>query len=176
ELRAVVQQYDPLIGQAGARPALYSVWPMASRQFDFLRAIESYTLAAADVNGVLLPVAQAWLEAWSIDPALPLYAGDGLHPSELGSYLAGLVISAVLLERSPEGLPSSLRLHSGALITIPPQVAAALQLAARRAVERAAGARGESNGASGARASARGKSNGASGARGGGRGAAVRGR
>lgn len=156
ELRAVVQQYDPLIRQAGARPALYSVWPMATRQFDFPRAIESYTLAAADVDGVLFPVAQAWLEAWSIDPGLALYSSDGLHPSVFGSYVAGLVICAVILDRSPEGLPSSLRLHSGTRITIPSQVAAVLQLAARRAIEHAANARGQGNGASEARAGVRG--------------------
>jgi hypothetical protein len=98
-------RYDDLIRAEGARTALYSVWPSASRQGDFDRAIESYALAAESVDGVLLPAATAWLEAWERQPNLSLYA-DGLHPTRQGTYLAAGVMVARLYGRSPLELPA----------------------------------------------------------------------
>ncbi len=115
-------------------PALFSAWPSEPRREDFPRAIESYTLAAADVHGLLLPVAASWLAAWSQTPALELYA-DGLHASPEGAYLAALVIYARLLGKSPLGLPGTLKLRSGSVITIAPATAASLQAAAAQALQ-----------------------------------------
>jgi hypothetical protein len=120
------------IAKVNARPALFSAWPSEARRQDFDRAIESYRLAAADVNGVFLPVASAWVAAWSRDSNLSLYA-DGLHPSVDGAYLSALVIYSRLLGKSPVGLPSRLQLQSGAIVTIDPQRAALLQAAAAEA-------------------------------------------
>ena len=115
---------------------MYAVWPLATRQFDFDRVNESYTLAAADVYGMLFPVGEAWRAAWRIDPNLALYAADGLHPSVRGSYVAGLVITSMLLDRSPVGMPAKLTIRTGATITIPPAEAATLQRAAAEAIEK----------------------------------------
>lgn len=128
-LRLATKLFAGDIGAVGARPALFSAWPSESRRQDFSAAIESYTIAAADVNGLLLPVAQAWLAAWNRDPTLELYA-DGLHPSVEGAYLSALVIYARLLGKPPTGLPSRLRLKSGHVISVSPAVAAVLQAAA----------------------------------------------
>ena len=68
------------IEKVNARLALFSAWPREGRRQDFPRAIESCTLAATDVSGILLPVASAWLAAWSRDPTLQLYV-DCLHAS-----------------------------------------------------------------------------------------------
>jgi len=76
----------------GGKTALYSVWPQYANFGTFARSIESYELAAKAVNGLYLPVGAAWLAAWDKDGTLPLYSGDGLHPSELGTYLAALVM------------------------------------------------------------------------------------
>jgi hypothetical protein len=118
------------IHAAGAQPAFYQVWPAADRAADFSRANESYRLAAAAANGVLLPVGEAWLATQRIDPSVPLYAFDGLHPSAEGSYLAALVMYAVLYAKSPTGLPATLRLRSGATYAVSPHAAAVLQSAA----------------------------------------------
>lgn len=107
-----------------------SLWPQRDRAFDFQRSMESYTLAAQDVNGILFPVGAAWLAAWRRDPGLALYASDGLHPSPAGSYLAGLVIHAVLSGHSPRGLPPRLRLRNGSTMAIDPPLATLLQEAA----------------------------------------------
>jgi hypothetical protein len=136
QLRASVGALNAEISGVSATPALYSVWPTASRRDDFDRAIESYALAAQDVNGVLFPVAAAWLAAWRRDSTLTLYSGDGLHPSVAGSYLAALVMHGALFERSPVGLPPRVRLASGGQLGVTPEVAAVLQAAAAEALGR----------------------------------------
>lgn len=132
-LRIFAARFATEIAKVSARPALYSVWPTSGRQQDFVRAIESYTLAAGDVNGLLLPVASAWLAAWQRDGNLQLYAADGLHPSVTGSYLAALVMYAKILNRSPIGLPARVRLHSGAVVAVDARAATLLQQVAASA-------------------------------------------
>lgn len=115
DLRASVSAFATDIRAVQARPALYSMWPHTSRRGDFARAIESYTLAATDVNGVMIPVAAAWLAAWRRDSTLALYSADGLHPSPLGTYLAALVFYGRFSGRTPVGLPARLAWRGGTL-------------------------------------------------------------
>ena len=121
------------IRKRGGRPALYSVWPARARIQDFSGVSESYRQAAEAVEGVLFPVGDAWLNAWKVNPAIGLYAADEFHPSVAGSYLAGLVIYEKLYNRSPVGLPSKLKLSSGARIEIATDQALVLQQAAEAA-------------------------------------------
>jgi hypothetical protein len=81
------------------------VWPSKTRSRDFDGVSESYTLAARDVEGSLLPAGDAWREAWRRDPSLALYADDGFHPSRMGSYLAALAIWRGLSAQPALGLP-----------------------------------------------------------------------
>jgi hypothetical protein len=121
------------VQQVGARTVLYQVWPTADRAADFPRANESYRLAAETVHGLLFPVGEAWLAAARIEASIPLYAFDGLHPSAEGSYLAALVMYAVLYDKSPVGLPATLRLRNGNRFAVGGSVAASLQAAAEQA-------------------------------------------
>lgn len=100
-LRDYAARFARLARDVGARPALYAVWPAARRSGDFEGVLESYALAARNIDGVLLPAGGAWREAWKQDPRLALYAVDGFHPSERGSWLAALVIYCGLSGRSP---------------------------------------------------------------------------
>ena len=68
------------------------VWPEASRFGVFDDVRDSYRGAAADVDGPFLPAGEAWRAAWAADPQLMLYGPDGYHPSELGTYVAALVV------------------------------------------------------------------------------------
>ncbi len=134
-LRIATKLFADVVAKANARPALFSAWPTASRREDFPRAIESYTIAAADVNGILLPVAGAWVTAWDRTPGLQLYA-DPLHPSVEGAYLSALVVYAQLFGKTPRGLPATLRLKSGRMLVIDSETAALLQQAAAEATGR----------------------------------------
>ena len=86
-LRDYARRFAADACRVGARTALYMVWPSKARDLDFDAVSNSYTLAAQDVGGTLLPAGDAWREAWRRDPSLALYADDGFHPSGLGSYL-----------------------------------------------------------------------------------------
>jgi hypothetical protein len=135
-LREFTKRFDEKVRAAGARTAMYAVWPNASRQFDFDRVNESYTLAAADVDGMLFPVGEAWRAAWRRDANMALYAVDGLHPTVHGSYVGGLVIASMLLDRSPVGMPAGLTLRNGRTVNIPAADATLLQEAALEAIEK----------------------------------------
>jgi hypothetical protein len=133
-LRLATKLFAPPITRAGGKAVLFSAWPTFDRTQDYSRAIESYQLAAADVSGILAPVASAWQATFGKTPAVALYAADGLHATVAGSYLAALVIYSSITGKSPLGLPPKLRLRSGAFITIDPAVATMLQQAAAGAL------------------------------------------
>jgi len=86
------RRFDAEIKKAGARTALYMVWPSRQRRGDAEAVSQSYRAAAKAVDATLLPVGDAWRAAWVIDRDLPLYAPDNFHPSGAGTYLAALVL------------------------------------------------------------------------------------
>jgi len=117
-LREYVRRFDRAIGEAGARTAVYMVWPASARRGDFDAVSESYRLAAADVRGLLLPAGDAWRAAWTGDPRLGLYGPDGFHPSALGTYLTAIVIVDRLVGPLPNGVPTRLRSTSGSFPSV----------------------------------------------------------
>ena len=136
-LRLATRNFGEVIAKVGAKAALYQTWPPIDRPNDFAGSIESYELAATDVGGVVFPVARAWLAAWERDASLALYS-DGLHASVAGSYLAALVMYARIFDRTPVGLPSAVRTHSGVTMRVDPNVARILQDAAASVTVQAA--------------------------------------
>lgn len=135
-LREWTARFDTVIKQAGARTAMYMVWPESYRREAFPDVSASYRLAAEDVGGVLLPVGDAWLAAWRRNPALPLYGSDGFHPTLTASYLAALTIYAGLTGGSPVGLPTRLRLRSGESVEVDARFGPALQASAEEVIAR----------------------------------------
>jgi hypothetical protein len=133
-LRRFTASFDRRIRPVGARTALFSVWPDTQFPSTFEDVAESYSLAAADVGGIYLPVTQAWQLAFQRQPALRLYSSDGFHPSEQGSYLAALVMVGVLTGRSPLGMPARVVRPAGTEVSIPQEVASVLQDAASAAI------------------------------------------
>jgi hypothetical protein len=100
------RRFAETIGKAGARPAMYMVWPSTARRQDFGGVSQSYRAAAKEVKCVLLPAGDAWHLVMQRQPSIALYSEDGLHPTFAGSYLAALVIYQGLYGRSPLGLPA----------------------------------------------------------------------
>ena len=134
-LRLATRLFAGAMNRNETQAALFSAWPTEGRRVDFPRSMESYRLAAADVGGLFLPVAGAWLEAWKLEPGLALYASDGLHASVEGSYLTALTIYAVIAKRSPIGLPAKIRTMAGTTIELTPARAKLLQEAAAEATK-----------------------------------------
>lgn len=120
-LRQGVASFRPLVEQAGARLAMYEVWPdstWSADRFvsDFDRVRDSYALAARDVNGLFLPAGEAWRTAWSAYPRFQFYGPDAFHPSPEGSYLAALTIVAGLSGKSVVGLTARMVNGSGQVL------------------------------------------------------------
>ena len=105
-LVAYARRFGDAITKAGARPAMYMVWPSLSRPSDFGGVSESYRAAAKAIGAVVLGAGEAWSLTLQRQRGLPLYSSDGLHPTFAGSYLAALVIYQGLFARSPIGLPA----------------------------------------------------------------------
>jgi hypothetical protein len=110
-LRKYVKQFSEEIRRAGAKPALYMVWPSMARRGDFDRVIESHQLAIADVDGILLPVGAAWQFVLR-NHSLQLYSADNFHPSALGSYLAAWVIFKQLYSKPNVSIPTVIKIDS----------------------------------------------------------------
>jgi hypothetical protein len=92
QLVADTRRFDVEIRKAGARTALYQVWPPKARERFAPDVSRSYAEAAKAVGGLLLPVGDAWQETFKFDPAAKLYGADEFHPSLEGSQLAARVI------------------------------------------------------------------------------------
>ena len=124
---------DPAIKAAGGRTALFMVWPESSRFAVFDDVRDSYRIAAQDVHGVFLPVGEAWRAAWRADPQLLLYGPDGYHPSELGTYLAALVIYEGLTGKDARELTGE-AIVAGRQLGVPQSKVRLLQTAAHETV------------------------------------------
>ena len=95
--------FAEFIRERGAQTILYLPWPAQDRPFDFPAVIEAYRVVADSVGALLAPAGEAWLLAWEHDATLPFYGPNGYYPSEMGSYLAALVIFQRIYGRSPVG-------------------------------------------------------------------------
>jgi hypothetical protein len=95
ELTEYAKRFVKPIREAGAKPALYMVWPSVDRARDFGTVITAYRAAAESVDAILLPVGEAWLRAIGADKRLKLY-GDTINPNSLGQDLAVLTIYLAL--------------------------------------------------------------------------------
>jgi len=104
-LRYWTMRFDSIIRAAGARSALYQVWPSYKYRKSFPAVRESYRTAALDVNGMFIPAGEAWRTAWAVEPALDFYGADGFHPTRLGTYLSALVHFEMIYNRPATDLP-----------------------------------------------------------------------
>ena len=97
--------FEPLIRAAGGTPALYMAWPDITRRSFWDNCRDSYRMAAQAVGGAFFPAGEAWREAWARDSTLPLYGGDGFHPSFTGTYLAALTMYERITGKDARNVP-----------------------------------------------------------------------
>jgi hypothetical protein len=91
------------IRAAGARPALLMVWGLPGQRQEDVDA--SYRAAAAATESLLIPAGNAWELARGRDRSLRMTAGDGFHPSPLGTWLAALTVHCALNGSLPPAPP-----------------------------------------------------------------------
>jgi hypothetical protein len=137
DLRAAAADFRPLIERAGARPALYMVWPGRDRMEAFDEVRNTYAIAASDIAGIFIPAGETLREAERRDPSIPLYAADDFHASPEGTYAAAVTIFATLARARAIGLPAVLTMADGTpLVNVPPDHSRVLQQSAEAAVTR----------------------------------------
>lgn len=129
------RMFDAHIRRAGAMPALFMSWTPYSRLQWTDSAHLSFANAATAVNGVLLPVGDAWRIALELDANLELYSSDGFHPGELGTYLSALVIYAKLFGADPRKV-APVVMHGTKQMKVPQSTVRMLQRAAYEAISR----------------------------------------
>lgn len=132
-LREWTRKFDERIREAGARTALYMVWPTPDRLGYFDDVREAYRLAALDVNGLFFPAGEALREAQRRNVGTSLYTFDQFHPSQAGSYAAGLSIYGMLTKKPLVGISAELKLGGGRTLRLSPDVAKVLQESATEA-------------------------------------------
>jgi hypothetical protein len=115
-----------------ARPGLYMVWPVPGGSYQAVS--DAYRNAAEQIDGMLAPVGEAFREVLRGESDVALFLGDAFHPSPYGTYLAAIVMLAVLYDVEPVGLPRELRTERGAVLRVPAAEALVLQQAAAHAV------------------------------------------
>lgn len=100
------------IQRAGAETVLFVTWGrrdgLASEGYRGLEMMQDqlhagYKEIADEIGAAIAPVGIAWQHARTKDAALELWAKDGSHPSQEGSYLAACVFYSVICRASPEG-------------------------------------------------------------------------
>lgn len=96
---------EPYIRAAGAEPVMYQIWPHASQRELAPAALQSYTRAATAIEGLLAPAGDGFTAALEENPAVEVYAADGLHASKRGAYIAALTILARIIDVDVESLP-----------------------------------------------------------------------
>ena len=128
-LLLAARRLEPAIRAAGARPALYMVWPALADSADFDGVRDTYREVACRVNGEFWPAGEAWRAAWRADRTLALYGADDFHPSPMGTYLAALVMYERITGRDARALPARATVL-GAVSSMSPEIIRRLQEAA----------------------------------------------
>jgi hypothetical protein len=127
------RKLDSVVTAAGARSALYMVWPAQQNFGTYDGVRDSYRNAATVVNGMFIPAGEAWRTAWTTDPNLAFYGDDLFHPSRLGTYMAALVHFEMLYDRPATDLPD-VAVVAGRRLDLPAATVAMLQEAAHQTV------------------------------------------
>lgn len=133
-LRFWAGKLNERIRAVGGRPAMFMIWPEATRIDEFENVRLSYLHAAQDIHGVFMPAGDAWREAWKQDRSLKFYGPDDFHPSVLGTYAAALVITSKITSHAATEMPSDFILAGGVHIVIDPAAAKIVQAAASQVV------------------------------------------
>lgn len=126
------RMYASYLHGTSTRLALLMPWPGVTHQDLFDEVRVSFEAAAIGVNGLFIPAGEAWRSALSEDGDLPLYGGDGFHPSPVGSFLAALVIYERITGHDPRTLPPR-AFVAGRALALPEATIRALQAAAHDA-------------------------------------------
>lgn len=86
------------IETAGAKPVIYMTWAKKDEPEVQDRMTAAHEKIAAETGALLAPVGKEWWGYMKDNPTVEMYAPDGQHASEYGSWFAAKYIWNVILE------------------------------------------------------------------------------
>lgn len=110
------------IRQAGAQPVFYATWArkdgwpendMPDYAAMQAQISQAYRTIGEELQAMVAPVGDAWARVVAERPEIPLWQGDGSHPTEQGTFLAANVLVAALFREVPQGLGTRGRIPEG---------------------------------------------------------------
>ena len=133
------KKFDVEIKASGAKTVFFMTWSTKDHPEQQEILTYAYSTIAKELNAIVAPIGLAWDKVRN-NNQFNLYAMDGSHPSQHGSYLVATTLFATLFEENPSGLTAKisghslsssgkLSLESKLLINIPPADALEIQKA-----------------------------------------------
>ena len=99
------------VDRIGARKIYYQTWAYRQKGASMHEGlVRAYGQLAEVTRGGVAPVGEAIRRVRQEKPELELYAEDGSHPSQLGSYVAALVIYRAVFGDGPQATAGGGRL------------------------------------------------------------------
>ncbi len=103
--REYAKKHAATIRENGATPLLMLTWAFTGKP-EMTQQLADATITVANENDIMVvPVGLAFAKALEKRPDLKLVIADNRHPSIAGTYLEACVLYAVLLNRTPVGIP-----------------------------------------------------------------------
>jgi hypothetical protein len=99
------KQFDEAIRGRGAKTLLFVTWAREHYPDMQPKVNDAYSRLARETKAFAVPVGPAWQIAQSIFPSVGLYANDGSHPTQLGTYVAACTFYLVLEPNSSRHCP-----------------------------------------------------------------------
>lgn len=109
EMLPPAHKLDEMIRASGGQTVLLMTWSPEEGVGAFPREIvqsvlsDSYQAAAEELDALLIPGGDVFVEALKTDPELKLWGDDGQHPSPEGTYLAACTAYALIFQETPVG-------------------------------------------------------------------------
>lgn len=103
-LSIALAEFSDLVRQYDARPVLFMTWAYADRPEMTEQLDTAFTRLGEQFEMKVIPVGLAFSRVLENMPGFKLHAGDKVHPSLAGTYLAAAVFYSALYGKSPENL------------------------------------------------------------------------
>jgi hypothetical protein len=98
--------FDREIKKSDAKTVFYLTWAGKNKPEDDQAALNyAYVSIARELKDLIAPVGIVWHNVRRENPNLELYVEDASHPTGAGTYLAACELYALVLRKSPVGLP-----------------------------------------------------------------------
>ncbi len=103
-LKFYAKLFCDFIKENGAVPYLYQTWGR-EKVPQYFEAIENaYAEVAEENDAHIVPVGYAWRLADQYRPNIQLFDPDGSHPSNLGTFLAACIFTAIITGEMPDNI------------------------------------------------------------------------